>query len=133
MLCNANSAANAARWKCFHLLEKRYNSTYILFAKLSCQGDRDGTFGLRVKLPPAHLFTTHSGVFTLSVTMLNVIRKAADYDFCSLWFDQTGNRIRLYRFSSRRFIHSATDRFDINPYRSLSSALNCAKSASAMT
>ena len=29
--------------------------------------------------------------------------------FYSLWFDPTGNRIRVYHFSSRRSIHSTTD------------------------
>ena len=38
-------------------------------------------------------------------------------NFYSHWFDPTGNRTRVYRFSSRRFssrrsIHSTTDRID---------------------
>ena len=35
----------------------------------SCLGQEKakGPFGLRVKLPPAHLFTTHGGGFTLSI------------------------------------------------------------------
>ena len=34
-------------------------------------------------------------------------------NFYSLWFDQTGNRTRVYRFSSRRSIHSTTDRYNM--------------------
>ena len=30
--------------------------------------------------------------------------------FYSLWFDPIGNRIQVYRFSSKRSIHSTTDR-----------------------
>ena len=30
-------------------------------------------------------------------------------NFYSLWFDSTGNRTRVYRFSSRRSIHPTTD------------------------
>ena len=35
-------------------------------------------------------------------------------NFYSLWFDPTGSRTRVYRFSSRRSIHSATDRLNFN-------------------
>ena len=31
-------------------------------------------------------------------------------NFYSLWFDPTGNGTQVYRFSSRRSIHSTTDR-----------------------
>ena len=31
-------------------------------------------------------------------------------NFYSLWFDQTGNRTCIYRFSSRRSVHETTDR-----------------------
>ena len=37
-------------------------------------------------------------------------REAVNTNFSSLWFDPTGNRTRVYRFSSRRSIHSTTDR-----------------------
>ena len=40
-------------------------------------------------------------------------RKAVNTNFYSLWFDPTGNRIRVYRFSSRRSIHSTTDRLKL--------------------
>ena len=41
----------------------------ITFYSSSCLGLKTttGPFGLRVKLPPAHLSTTHSGGFTLSL------------------------------------------------------------------
>ena len=37
-------------------------------------------------------------------------REAVNTNFYSLWFDPTGNRTRVCRFSSRRSIHSTTDR-----------------------
>ena len=40
-----------------------------------------GPFGLRVKLPPAHLSTTHGGGFTLSLLMLNVKQESCEYQF----------------------------------------------------
>ena len=40
-------------------------------------------------------------------------REAVNTNFYSLWFDPTGNRTRVYRFSSRRSIHSTTDRFNM--------------------
>ena len=41
----------------------------ITFYSPSCHGQETakGGFGLRVKLPPAHLSTTHGGDFTLSL------------------------------------------------------------------
>ena len=41
----------------------------ITFYSRSCLGQETakGPFGLRVKLPPAHLSTTHRGAFTLSL------------------------------------------------------------------
>ena len=38
-----------------------------------------GPFGLRVKLPLAHLFTTHGGGFTLSLLSLNVKQGSCEY------------------------------------------------------
>ena len=38
-----------------------------------------GPFGLRVKLPLAHLFTTHGGGFTLSFLSLNVKQGSCEY------------------------------------------------------
>ena len=54
------------------------NCNYILFTKLPRPGDSEGTFrSLRVKLPPAHLSTTHGGGFTISLLMLNVQQEIA--------------------------------------------------------
>ena len=36
-------------------------------------------------------------------------REAVNTNFYGLWFDSTGNRTRVYRFSSRRSIHSTTE------------------------
>ena len=41
-------------------------------------------------------------------------RKAVNTNFYSLWLNPTGNRTRIYRFSSRRSIHSTTDRFKMS-------------------
>ena len=80
----------------------------------SCLGEETvkGTFGLPVKLPPAHLSTTHDESFTLSLSVLNVKQRSWEYQICSLWFDPTGNRTRVYRFSNRRSIHLNTDRLN---------------------
>ena len=45
------------------------NVIVITFYSPSCldQETAKGPFGLRVKLPPAHLSTTHGGGFTLSL------------------------------------------------------------------
>ena len=36
---------------------------------------------------------------------------SCEYPFFNLWFQATGNRIRVYRVSSRQSIHSTTDRY----------------------
>ena len=69
----------------------------------SAKKERRGLFGLQVKLPS----DTNDGDFTLSHLLLNV--KARKQRKQNLWFDPTGNWARVYRFSSRRFIHSAAD------------------------
>ena len=38
-------------------------------------------------------------------------REAVNTNFYSIWFDPTGNRTRVYRFSSRPSIHLTTNRF----------------------
>ena len=45
---------------------KPFNCKYILFASFLIQETAKGSFGLRVKLPPDHLSTTHIGSFTQS-------------------------------------------------------------------
>ena len=55
----------------------------ITFYSPSCLGQETakGPFGLRVKLPPGHLSTTHGGGFTLSLLMLNVKQGRCEYQF----------------------------------------------------
>ena len=55
----------------------------ITFYSPSCLGQETakGPFGLRVKLPPAHLSITHGGGFTLSLLMLNVKQGSCEYQF----------------------------------------------------
>ena len=55
----------------------------ITFYSPSCLGQETakGPFGLPVKLPPAHLSTTHGGGFTLSFLMLNVKQESCEYQF----------------------------------------------------
>ena len=85
----------------------------ITFYSPSCLGQETakGLFGLRVKLPPAHLSTTHDEASHCPFNCWTSSREAVNTNFYSLWFDSTGNRTRVYRFSSRRSIHSTTDRF----------------------
>ena len=55
----------------------------ITFYSSSCLGQETakGPFRLRVKLPPAHLSTTHGGGFILSLLMLNVKWESCEYQF----------------------------------------------------
>ena len=55
----------------------------ITFYSPSCLGQETtkGPFGLRVKLPPAYLSTTHGRGFTLSLLMLNVKQESCEYQF----------------------------------------------------
>ena len=73
------------------------------FHSPSCLGQATAKrlFGLQVKLPPAHLSTTHGGGFTL-LSPFNCwasSRKTVNTNFYSLWFDSTENRTRVYRFN----------------------------------
>ena len=49
--------------------------------KLPWPGDSKRSFGLRVKLPPAHLSTTHIGSFSLFLLLLNVKQGSCEYQF----------------------------------------------------
>ena len=51
--------------KLFSIIVINCNGFYSPSCFLS--GNSEGVFGLRVKLPPAHLFTTHGGGFTVSL------------------------------------------------------------------
>ena len=85
----------------------------ITFYSPTCLGQETakGPFGHRVKLLPAHLSTTHFGGFSQSLSLLNVKQESWDTNFWSPWFDPTGNRTKVSRFSSRRSIHSTTNRY----------------------
>ena len=82
--------------------------TVITFYSPSClsQETAKGPFGLRVKLPPVLLSTTHDGGFTMFLQWLSVMQESCEYQFYSLWFDPTENRTR---FNSSCAIHSTTD------------------------
>ena len=55
----------------------------ITFYSPSCLGQETakGPFGLRVKLPPAHLSIAHGGSFTLFLLLLNVKQGNSEYLF----------------------------------------------------
>ena len=64
----------------------------ITFYSPSCLGQETakGPFGLRVKLPTAHLSTTHGGGFTLSLLVLNVKQESWEYQFLVFGLTQPG-------------------------------------------
>ena len=69
----------------------------------------EGTFRFLIQLPLAHLCTTRGGGFTLTLfTAERQAGEAVNTNFYRLWFDPTWNRIRFYRFRSRRCIHLTT-------------------------
>ena len=51
----------------FFFFLTKCNLITFLYAKLPWLGDLMGSCGLQVKLPPAHLSTTHGGRFKLSL------------------------------------------------------------------
>ena len=107
---------------------KAFLFTKLLFSPLSFfnhqialarrQQDSKRPFGFLVKLPPAHLPTTHGGGFTPSFECSTSSREAVNINF-SLWFDPNGNKpesivlvaealpVAVAVFISR---HSTTDR-----------------------
>ena len=54
--------------------------TYLFTSCLSLQPAKR-PFGLRVKLPPVHLSTTHGGGFTLSLVLLNFKQLSREYKY----------------------------------------------------
>ena len=87
---------------------------YILFAKMPWPGYSKGTLrsSSQAATCPAHLSTTHREASLCALQCWTSSRKAVNTDFCSLWYDPTRNRTRVYRSSSRSSIqHSATVRF----------------------
>ena len=79
---------------------------YIFFTKLPWPGDSEGTF--RSSSQAATCPSVYHTRWRLHTVPLIAERQAGscEYQFFSLWFDSTGNRTRVYRFSSRRSIHS---------------------------
>ena len=69
----------------------------FLFTQLPWLGNYEGIFGLRVELPPAHLSTTHSGGFTLSLFIAKHQGEKLSYSFIfyCLRFDLTEIRTRV--------------------------------------
>ena len=70
-------------------------------------------FGFRIKLPPAHLFITHGGGFTLFLFIAvrqseKLGLRTSFYNLYIRWFDPAEKRTRVYCLSSRRSIHSTT-------------------------
>ena len=91
-----------------------------LFTILLWTGDSEETF--RSSTQPAHLSTTHDGGFTLS--LLIFIGEAVNINFCSRLFDPTGNRTRIYQFSSSR-LTTARLRNEIDAVRPMLNILVC--------
>ena len=77
---------------------------YILFTKLPWPGDSEGTlmFSSQAATCP-HVYHRLWRLHTVPLTAEHL-----NTNFYSLWFDPTGNRTRVYRFCSRRFIHLTT-------------------------
>ena len=63
-------------------LATKYNYIAVQ-CSLSCHGQETAKrlFSLRVKLPPAYLFTRHGGGWTLFFIMLNVNQESCEYQF----------------------------------------------------
>ena len=91
------------------------NCNYILLTKLPWPGDSEGTFwssSQAATCPP--VYHTRRRLHTVPLIAERQTGKFVNTNFYRLWFDPTGNRTRVYHFSSRRFIHSTTDRSTAN-------------------
>ena len=90
-----------------------WNVIVITFYLPSCLGQETvkGPFGLQVKLPP--VYHTRWRIHTDPLNCWTSSREAVNTNFYSLWFGPTGNRTRVYRFSSRRSINSTTESIDL--------------------
>ena len=82
----------------------------ITFYSPTCLGQETakGPFGIRVKLPP--VFHTRRKLQSVPLIAEHQAGKLVNTNFYTLWFDPTGNRTQVYRFSRRRSIHSTADR-----------------------
>ena len=58
-----------------------------------------------------HFYHTRWRLHTVSL-LLNVKQGSSEYQYRSRWFNASRNRTRVYRFSSRRSIHSAIDQLN---------------------
>ena len=65
------------------------------YTELFWLGDSIGTFGPRIKLPPAHLSIIQGGGFTLSISIAEHQAGKLWIPIFSLWFDSTGNRTQV--------------------------------------
>ena len=81
---------------------------YISFTMLSWLGNTEGTFRSSSQATTCLPHTMEASHCPFNCWMSS--RKVVNTNFYSLWFDPTGNRTRVYRFSSRRSIHLITDR-----------------------
>ena len=96
----------------FFLMPKCNSNIVITFHLLSCLGQetakRPFSFDSSCHLPtclPHQAETSHCPFYCWTSS-----KEAVNTNFYSLWFDPTAKRTRVYRFSSRRFFHSTTDR-----------------------
>ena len=84
------------------------NCNHILFTKLPWPGDSEGTFWSSSQAATCLPHTAEASHCPFICWTSS--REAVNTNFYDLLFDPTVNRTRVYRFSSRRFIHSTTDR-----------------------
>ena len=77
-------------------------------------GDSEGSFRSSSQAATCpHVYHTWWDLHTVPFNCWTSSREAVNSNFYSLWFDPTGNRTKVYRFSSRLSIHSTTDRFKV--------------------
>ena len=94
------------------LRKQLLNCNYILFTKLPWPEDSEGTSrssSQAATCPP--VYHTRRRLHNVPLIAEGQAGKLVNTNFYCLWFDPTGNRTRVYRFSSRRSIHSTSDRF----------------------
>ena len=104
---------------CSKVFGKR-NCNYILFSKLPWPGDSEGTFwssSQPATCPP--VYHTRRRLHIVPLIPERQAGKLVNTNFHSVWFDPTGNRTRVYHLSSRRSIHSTTDRVNLTSLTSV--------------
>ena len=93
--------------------ENKHICNYILFTELPWPGDSEGTF--RSSSQAATCPSVYHTRWRLHTVPFNAERQAGEAvntNFCSLWFDPTESRTQVLRLSSKRSIHSTTDRLN---------------------